>query len=726
MDRPGYPGPAGQCGATLACVGGRPGRWRRYLAIAVLAVAAGAVLYKGWGSAHLREYEGFAAGVVARGGGWAVWVWRAGQHRPGARVGADELGHRADVLAVAIHAQWAKAAGERGLLGPEPLPVRWVPSGLPLAGPAAAAVAARRFDPLPGLPAVQDVAAGTGQISGLHALYGGLGSGRLVIAGPPGAGKSGAAVLLILAALQYREQSISETDRHSIPVPVLLTASDWKEPVADWLAAQLVRTYPMFTGPGGQADAAALAASGKVALLLDGLDEMAEEQRPAAIAELNQAPFRVVVLSRTAEMAAAAARAGILDGAAAIELCPIDPDTAAGYLARAQLHPPPPAWQELLDRIRQPHTALAQALDNPLTLTLVKDTYRTGDSARDLLSYCDHPPGGRTVTDITGHLLDQFIRITYTPQPGKPPPRYDLPTAHRTLTRIAAAMNDHNTRDLQWWRLPQWAPRGPRVITTTLVGGLVLGLVGGLVDWLSGGLVLGLGLVAGLVAGLAVGFVAGRSGEDPARTPRQLRVPALHQALTRGMVTGMLRGLVAGLVLGFVLGLLLGLAGGLEGGLEVGLAGGIVVGLAGGIGGGIAGGLKDRADTSVLDPVSSRRADRHYALVVALVVGLAVWFVIGLVGGLVGGLVAGIAFGLVVGLVVGLLGGFVLGESRGWPASLAAMQLAIRWHTPLRLMRFLDDARERNVLRTVGPVYQFRHAQLQDRLSHAASADDSS
>jgi hypothetical protein len=32
-------------------------------------------------------------------------------------------------------------------------------------------------------------------------------------------------------------------------------------------------------------------------------------------------------------------------------------------------------------------------------------------------------------------------------------------------------------------------------------------------------------------------------------------------------------------------------------------------------------------------------------------------------------------------------------------------------------MTFLNDARERNVLRTVGPVYQFRHARLQDLLA---------
>lgn len=43
------------------------------------------------------------------------------------------------------------------------------------------------------------------------------------------------------------------------------------------------------------------------------------------------------------------------------------------------------------------------------------------------------------------------------------------------------------------------------------------------------------------------------------------------------------------------------------------------------------------------------------------------------------------------------------------------------WHTPVHLMSFLDDARERNVLRTVGPVYQFRHARSQERLAAAAT-----
>lgn len=74
-------------------------------------------------------------------------------------------------------------------------------------------------------------------------------------------------------------------------------------------------------------------------------------------------------------------------------------------------------------------------------------------------------------------------------------------------------------------------------------------------------------------------------------------------------------------------------------------------------------------------------------------------------------------------MVFGLVSGFVsgLGISNAWPTTLAAAQLTKRWHTPLHLMNFLDDAYKQNVLRTVGPVYQFRHARLQDRLSVAAA-----
>jgi hypothetical protein len=75
--------------------------------------------------------------------------------------------------------------------------------------------------------------------------------------------------------------------------------------------------------------------------------------------------------------------------------------------------------------------------------------------------------------------------------------------------------------------------------------------------------------------------------------------------------------------------------------------------------------------------------------------------------------------------VVGLTGGLVAGLGSGlvssatWAAALANAQLQRRDKAPARLLRFLDDARQRQILRTVGPVYQFRDARLQNRLAEA-------
>ncbi|MFD5035413.1 hypothetical protein ACFWM0_34115 [Streptomyces sp. NPDC058405] len=49
--------------------------------------------------------------------------------------------------------------------------------------------------------------------------------------------------------------------------------------------------------------------------------------------------------------------------------------------------------------------------------------------------------------------------------------------------------------------------------------------------------------------------------------------------------------------------------------------------------------------------------------------------------------------------------------------ALTDTQLAFRERTPVRLMAFLDDAHHRNLSRVTGPVYQFRHARLQERLT---------
>jgi hypothetical protein len=192
--------------------------------VAVIVLIALWLLYAVWRSPHrsdLATYGAFAVAMVALVVGWIAWAWRRG--RPGvAATDAQDLDRVADLLAEAVRRQWDLAAGERGLAGTDPIAVSWARPSLPVAGPAAAAAGSLRFEPLPGLAPTGEAQLAAGQIADLHSVYGGLRSGRLVIAGPPGSGKSGAAVLLVLAALKHREQ-LPATNRPKVPVPVLLT-----------------------------------------------------------------------------------------------------------------------------------------------------------------------------------------------------------------------------------------------------------------------------------------------------------------------------------------------------------------------------------------------------------------------------------------------------------------------------------------------------------------------
>jgi hypothetical protein len=673
---------------------------------------------------------------------------------------ALELDQLADLLAGAVRNQWTRAAADRGLLQSEPIPVRWRRTSRPVAGPVSAAVGSQRFPPLPGLPAVSQQRLRRGRISDLHALYGGLGSGRLVIAGAPGSGKSGAAVLLVLAALKHRER-VSDAERLQVPVPVMFTLHGWDphtQRVSDWLATRLQQTYSLFAGKGGARKAAGLLADGKVAVILDGLDEIHEQLRPVALRALNQqADFRLVILTRSIEMAAAA-RWGLLEGAAALELQDIDPVTAAGYLARVQTHPAPPGWRELTDWMRRvPDSPIAQALSSPLTLTLVRDTYRSGDDIREFLDYCNAADRLVSREDIVDHLLDRVLPAAYAKRPGDPPLRYDLETAQHTLRCLAARMNQDATRDLLWWRIRDWAPAAPRIIATGLVFGLGIGIAAGLTIRPLFGVAAGLASVLGF--GLLIGLRDSSLSQMGPRLLRELFRPSsipgglavgLPAGLAAGLATGLMGRLAIGLASGIAFGLAVGLAGWLSGlfsphavdkvapygprtswnssqaaGLTAGLTAGLMSGLAFGLAGGLEGALAVGLEAGL---AAGLAVWRTAVLAVGLTIGLTAGLTIGLAVSLAVGLTGGHAIGLAAGLTVGLTAGLVFGPAGGlmytrtWSARLAFAQLAARWRTPIRLMRFLEDARDRDVLRTVGPVYQFRHARLQDRLAEQALA----
>jgi hypothetical protein len=419
-----------------------------------------------------------------------------------------------------------------------------------------------------------------------------------------------------------------------------------------------------------------------------------------------------------------AATQALLQGAAAIELQAIGPGDAAAYLARTQLDPPPHGWQELTRRLRQePGSPLARALNNPLMLTLVRDTYHAGDDVGELLGLQDAAGHPASSQDITGHLLDRVLPAAYAQQPGDPPPPYDLAAADRALRCIATRMNDDSTRDLQWWHVPVWAHAAPRVIATWLGAGLLVGLLVGLMGGLMGGPAWrGWGLDEGIETGIAAGITAGITFGRGNKTPKRAARVRWRQLFRR-------RPLVAGLLAGIVVWLVFGLEYGLTGGFPAGL----VFGLMAWLGAGLVAGMSTPGtdNTTPISPLSSWRSDRAFGLVAGLVAGLVTGLVavpaalpIELVfynwqGGILTGVTSWLEYNPVAGLMVGTVAGLLVAlvYPQSWSSSLAFAQLAASDRTPVRLMRFLEDARSRGVLRTVGPVYQFRHARLQDRLA---------
>jgi predicted NACHT family NTPase len=114
-------------------------------------------------------------------------------------------------------------------------------------------------------------------------------TGRLVVLGEPGSGKTMLMVRLVLDLLARRARGG--------PVPVLASVASWNpsdEDLRGWLAAQLVTDHPALADPppAGREEptlAAALLASGLILPILDGLDEIPDKVRGPAVSRINDA-----------------------------------------------------------------------------------------------------------------------------------------------------------------------------------------------------------------------------------------------------------------------------------------------------------------------------------------------------------------------------------------------------------------------------------------------------
>lgn len=250
--------------------------------------------------------------------------------------------------------------------------------------------------------------------------------------------------------------------------------------------------------------------------------------------------------------------------------------------------------------------------------------------------------------------------------------------------------------------------------TSALTAGLVSGLAATLAadltaipDW---SLRPEVNRVINLVGGIMLGLTLGRSdwhGEGQGST--QKLVKRRHKDRLFGLLFGLILGLEPGVaavrscglrpVSGIAVGIAVGAAGLLMLGVMPRLAGGFVARLADG-------------EPSPQGPCETWRNDRVFGLRVGLGAGLG----FGLWGGFQCGLAAGLFDFFSLMFLVGLAYGIT--SSVTWSTTLAWGQLRRTHRIPtLALMPFLEHARHRGILRTVGAVYQFRHATLQDNLA---------
>ncbi|WP_433302406.1 NACHT domain-containing protein [Actinoplanes sp. CA-030573] len=629
--------------------------------------------------------------------GWAKpWVWAATAVLGAAVVLYELYRHHVDKpaaavldvdaaiesLAVGVGRRWHDEERRWRVHDPYPLPVRWD------VGPAQLTDHWANIRKAP--PGVESTPlALAADMEKVAAVYRRIPSGRLVVLGRAGAGKTVLAVRLVADLLAHRD--------HTEPVPVLFAASSWDplaQPLDIWLAARLVEDYPGLAALGatGATLAAELVRAARILPILDGFDEIAAGLRTAALSQLNDTTGPLVLTSRAEEYADAVAVADVLTAAVVVTLADLAMADLAVYLTRATAPTVSARWVPVLAALdAKPVTPTATALATPLMVYLARTVY--GDTP-------DHDPSELldatvfpTSDTIEDHLLDGFIPAIYDRRKSgtrKALPWDDPDHAQRWHSYLARHLCRLNSHDLAWWQLRDTIPPAIRLIT--------MGLAVALPSVLTIGMSVAplYGLASGFLVGLAIGlpFALPSTGPKPTKTNLQIhgRVGRVLLKFVRWLLIGLVTGLLVGLVAGPFVGLAIG--------IWVGPLFGLVLIV-----------LEDLASipdiSTAASPVETLRMDRSRTVTAIIVAGLVSGIVYGLVTGRLTGLAVGLSFGLIVGFLPAW--GQWLATTRIW--------LPLTGQMPWRIVGFLTDAHDRGVLRQAGGIYRYRHVRLRDRLA---------
>jgi len=222
----------------------------------------------------------------------------------------DALDTVADQLARVVRARWKREEEHRGVHDPIALPLRWQP---------ASATLTDSWENIQRVPpgATADPVDLTGALDDIAVVFRRIRSGRLVVLGRAGSGKT---ILTLRFVLDYLSTRSTSAD----PVPVIFSLGSWDPTTVglrDWLIDRLVRDHPdLDTGaPGRSTLAAALVDDDRILPVLDGFDEIATGLREAELAELNTTTLPLLLTSRTDEYEEAVTGSKALTAAAGIE-----------------------------------------------------------------------------------------------------------------------------------------------------------------------------------------------------------------------------------------------------------------------------------------------------------------------------------------------------------------------------------------------------------------------
>ncbi|MFE9652598.1 NACHT domain-containing protein [Micromonospora sp. NPDC006431] len=667
---------------------------------------------------------------------YAVVEWRRGSEEPQLPA-AEQLVAAADVLARATLSLWSAQSDAWGIgTAADPVRVTWHwdhERSLPIH---------EVFDRLSGKDRriarrrnagrrnrAEDSRGEQGVVSDLHAdLYRRIQRQQLVLLGPAGSGKTAAMLMLLVKAAEECVKPILTGGHAGTPVPVWVTLGGWipdERSLVDHLVREMEANFRALRHPRYGAHAARrLIEEKRVALFLDGLDEMpAAGQRDALAAIAREAAGLRVVLTSRIEGYDRARASGRLPRPVVLQLDPVEPDTAAEYLRRGHdSDRQRRLWRRLTEQLRsQRDSPAAEAFAIPLILSLARDAFDGPDGeASDPAELIELS----SVAEVKARVIGQFLERAY-PSDSGPRGRRDRRRNRRHLFYLSwVAYHLRGRRDLRWWELPTWVPVGPLSIAVGIGFGLPTAVLAGACVALAHGAgsdllwaLLGAFLAAvGTAAVFALPSTPPGSAPAPAqpigmdlRWPtraemRTLLVVGSGPPLTIGVATGLLLGPFAGVLVGSsLMGLLIV-------GTSIGRAN-VASGLLGIW-------LKPLADSPASTPDGTFRADRRRTVVTVtsgVVLGGVLFTLFNVVDPPRPGMWSvGPEFGIVAGMMYGIASGLGPAVLTGF-----AQVVLLPGRPPVRFPVLFREALRRQVLRQAGVVYQFRHAELQDHLAAA-------